>query len=130
MLKYKNDLLRVQQWWFKNRVRYNYGLLKSGTAAFPIYLVGGALLISSGTKYNEIIFGCLLFGGIFIIYMLIANLLYTLGSIADLVLNINDSLKFREVLFSCGYWISIIPPPLSLTCAVIGIYYDNSHLPL
>jgi hypothetical protein len=129
MVDYKNEISEVKQWWFHNRTKYIQGLLKSGAVSILIYLI---IWISSSSKSNfeEFLFGCLVLSAFFLIYILLANILYTIGSITDLLFNTNNSKTFRELLFACGYWISVTPPPLLLAYIAISVYYNNSNLPI
>jgi hypothetical protein len=51
----------------------------------------------------------------YLIAMVLANLLYTLGSITDLLFNKTNSQAFRELLFALGYWFSVIIPSVIIS---------------
>lgn len=54
------------------------------------------------------------------IMIFIANILYTLGWLADILFNPANSQRFRENLFKLGYWFSVALPILFILAIMIS----------
>jgi|GEM_PF-1568833 len=121
MLINNSDRLDINRWWETKRLEYNKGLLISGAfslvfAWFTIALEESAFMNIAATLIITIAF--VVFYGL---YMGITNLLYSLGSTLDIAFNRKHNL--RDILFSCGYWLSVlaIPVILLITIAIMII---------
>lgn len=112
MLSNNLEEVNVNRWWWLKRWDYNLGLLISGLISF---LIGG---FTCAILFNPLIpYIFLLFAVVYTVYVIIANILFTSGWVIDIALNKNNDDNFREIIFKCGYWLSVLAPP-----AVILIY--------
>lgn len=112
--------VNVNRWWWLKRLAYNKGLLISGAIAF---VIGG---FSSALLYPDIVhFLFIPFGIAYTLYLIAANILFTLGWVLDIAFNHNNEDNFRLVIFRCGYWLSILIPPL-LTLGII-LFFVIAH---
>jgi len=118
-----------KQWWASRRLKYNIGLIIAGISAFILYVIAGSTLIMPYDENFEITLFTTVFQGIgYLLMMLIANLFYNLGHIADKKFNkVNDE-RFRERLFNIGYWFSFALPFLIPAMIVIMYIFEFSHL--
>ncbi|MFN0292612.1 hypothetical protein [Pedobacter helvus] len=118
-----------KQWWSSRRLKYNKGLVIAGITAFILYAVLGEILIMPYDSEFEITLFTIAFQGIgYLFMMLIANLFYNLGHIADNMFNKDNSEQFRKLLFNFGYWFSFGLPFLIPTMIVIMYIFEFSHL--
>lgn len=99
-------------WWWSQRSKYNRGLIISGFIAFLLYNFLGELIIAKYEEFEETIFEMAFQDGIYLFFMIMANLFYTLGWIIDSLFNKSNSSHFREKLFALGYWSSFALPIL------------------
>ena len=120
------DVEIIRLWWFNKRYEYNKGLVMGGIIAFILYCILGFIIIEPRQEFELTLFTILYQGIAYIMLMALANVFYTLGSIADLLFNKSNSTKFREHLFVAGYWFSTLLP--SLFVLGIMIYLSNSHV--
>lgn len=103
----------ARAWWWKNRAKYNKGLLIAGIVAFILYCFLGPIFIAPhAVEFEETIFEMAFQGIAYLFMMMIANVFYTLGSLIDIWFNTNNSPRFRERLFALGYWFSVALPSL------------------
>ena len=109
--------VNVNRWWWLKRFEYNKGLLISGAITFLLTCFTATAFINVDVNYEDVMFFITAFAIIYFIYIIVANLLYTLGWVADVALNKHNEENFREIIFKCGYWLSVVAPP-----AVILIY--------
>ena len=126
MLINNSDRLDINRWWETKRLEYNKGLLISGAfslvfAWFTIALEESAFMNIAATAITTIAF--VVFYGL---YMAITNLLYSLGSTLDIAFNRKHN--FRNILFGCGYWFSVLAiPVIFLTTIAIMIISIPEH---
>ncbi|MDT3403992.1 hypothetical protein [Mucilaginibacter terrae] len=111
-----NNLHRtdIYRWWEAKRWEYNKGLLISGAFGSVFAWLAMALEESAYLAIDAsivIIITFLLFYGL---YMTAANLLYYLGFAIDSTFNINNDEDIRHILFTCGYWVSVLTVPIAL----------------
>jgi len=106
--------MESKQWWWSNRYRYNKGLLISGFIAFILYCTFSCFIFGLPKELDETISEIALIAFGYLIMMGIANLLYTLGWIIDISLNMSNNQIFRERLFIAGYWFSFSLPILMI----------------
>ena len=109
----------VRVWWLNKRVQYNLGLLAAGFIAFLLYNVLGPIIIAPHEEFEETIFEMAFQAGVYFFMMVLANLFYTSGSITDLLINQNNSQRFRERLFALGFWFSFALPILLILSVMI-----------
>lgn len=118
-----------RKWWASRRLKYNKGLVIAGITAFIFYAVLGEILIMPYDSEFEITLFTIAFQGIgYLFMMLIANLFYNLGHIADNMFNKDNSDQFRKRLFNFGYWFSFGLPFLIPTMIVVMYIFEFSHL--
>jgi len=120
MYKIKEDIKTTKLWWFKKRHDYNKGLVIGGTIAFILYFVLGCIVIEPHQEFEVTLFTTIFQGIAYLIAMALANVFYSLGSIADLLFNRTNSNSFRERLFAFGYWVSVLSPSIFI---IIIMYY-------
>lgn len=95
-------------WWNSRRIQYNKGLFIAGILAFILYIILGNRLIAPHEETFEITFFTVLLKIIgYLFMMLVANVLYELGSIFDVRLNKNENEQFRKNLYQTGFWFSM-----------------------
>lgn len=94
-------------WWEARRIRYNIGLIIAGITAFICY-VGAEAVLDTGAEITVVwvIFDA--FGYLFM--MLIANICYFLGPVAEKLLRPKDVDRFRKVAYGLGFWFSCALP--------------------
>jgi hypothetical protein len=108
-----------KKWWWSKRCQYNKGLILAGFIAFLLYCILGPIIIAPHEEFEETLFEMIFQGGAYLFMMFIANVLYTLGWIVDISVNINNSQSFREWLFTLGYWFSFSLPILLILSVMI-----------
>lgn len=118
------EIAFVKQWWFYKRVKYNRGLIAGGILAFIIYCVL-ASITPPNDEFEINLFTIIILGTMYLIAMVLANILYTLGSITDLLFNKTNSQDFRELLFALGYWFSVIIPSVIISNSFIQYFLIN-----
>jgi hypothetical protein len=113
----------TKQWWSSKRIKYNKGLLIAGFVALILYCTLGPIFIAPhAVEFEETIFEMAFQGVAYLIMMIIANVFYTLGSLIDISLNTNNSQRFRNRLFSLGYWFSVALPSLIILSIMLRFY--------
>ena len=105
------DRSEAWRWWEARRLRYNIGLVVAGWTAYALFL----FLQYSGAPQLEISMGALLpmtlFLGVgYLLAMALANLLYLLGVVIEVVIRPVDVDFFRERAWSLGFWGSCFLP--------------------
>jgi hypothetical protein len=99
------------QWWTIKRAKYNISLIISGALAFVIFLIVGLIFRCPSDDEFEITLFTIVFQGFgLLLFMLIANVFFSLGYFVDRVFNKKDSQHFRERLFAIGLWFSVSLP--------------------
>lgn len=117
----------IKNWWSKKRFEYNVGLVISGIVAFILYAFLGIILIAPYEIEFEITLFTIVFQGLGYLFMiLIANLFFSLGYFYDKNYNTENSEKYRERLFSLGFWFSNSIPFL-VPLNIIIIYFLNYY---
>ena len=117
----------IKNWWSKKRFEYNVGLVISGIVAFILYAFLGIILIAPYEIEFEITLFTIVFQGLGYLFMiLIANLFFSLGYFYDKNYNTENSEKYRERLFSLGFWFSNSIPFL-VPLIIIIIYFLNYY---
>ncbi len=98
-------------WWRTKRLKYNIGLVLAGVLAFIAYATIGQYLIAPYDKDFEVSGLTTFIQGIgYLIMMGIANILYSLGYLADRLYNKDGHDIFRIRLFNVGFWFSFCLP--------------------
>lgn len=113
------------EWWAKQRIKYNRGLMISGIIAFICYAILGEFLILPYDKEYEITLFTILFQAIgYLIMIGIANVFYNLGYWTDKNFNKKGSEKFRKRLFNSGFWFSCGLPFLIPIMTVVVYFVE------
>lgn len=105
-------MITTTSWWFRQRLKYNKGLILSGAIAYTIYCALDPLFMPASAEFRIDYYGIIGLATLYIIVIIMANIFYTLGSFTDLIFNYKDSQKFRDILFGLGYWSSFSLPIL------------------
>lgn len=116
-------------WWSERRKVYNISLIIAGFISFFLYVLIGVIFIMPYDKDFVITFslygmGFQLVG--FFIFLIAANIFYTLGYFTDILFNKNKSEKFRLNLFRTRYVFSIsiiLLIPIQLLIRYFIYYY-------
>ena len=120
-LYYPRSPLQVIGWWERRRLMYNVSV---GVAGLLTLGVGAALgmLLSPGTMPSEVV-------GV-IVYGFLANVCYTLGPVADLMLRRILGIRAPDiapVMFRYGYVFSIgltlLPIPIMMAGAIAQLVF-------
>lgn len=118
-----SELLSIsKQWWRSKRYKYNKGLIIAGFIAFLLYCILGEIVIAPHEEFEETIFEITFQGGAYFFMMILANALYSLGWVIDMLFNKNDNQQFRERLFAFGYWVSFLLPILFIL-TIMGWFF-------
>lgn len=115
-----NKVAGRRQWWWSKRLKYNIGLIISGFVAFMLYCLLGEAIIAPKGEFEVTLFTIFFQGCAYMIMIFIANILYTLGWLADILFNPANSQRFRENLFRLGYWFSVALPILFIPAIMIS----------
>jgi hypothetical protein len=105
------------QWWRSRKKHFNIGLILG--AAFLLLMSGLIYSLSSRTvpiTASEVSQYFTLLAFAYAFYILIANLAYSLGSWIDRKFNTHNSVRFREDLFTLGYWLTVCFPGMLVLC--------------
>jgi hypothetical protein len=96
----------IRSWWFNHRLQYNKALLFTALMGFLTQA-----LLQPFKRQDSTITGLIPYmkgsAWCFVIFLILANIAFTMGSVIDLLFNQEDSSSFREQLFLHGYWLSI-----------------------
>lgn len=117
MLPHNLEEVNVNRWWWLKRLQYNKGLLLSGAITFVIV---GLICTVQPAYIVQYIFP--LFGIIYTVYVVIANILFTLGWVLDIAFNRYNDDNFREIIFKLGYWLSVLAPPAVVLIYIITMF--------
>lgn len=116
---------QIKNWWSKKRTNYNLGLFLSGILAFVLYVILGVNLIMPYDDDFEITLFTIVPQGIgYLIMILTANLLYSLGVSCDLKHNKENTERFRKNLFRLGFWFSVSLPFLAPLMILISYFLE------
>lgn len=116
---------QIKNWWSEKRTNYNLGLVVSGILAFVLYVILGVNLIMPYDDDFEITLFTIVPQGIgYLVMILIANLLYSLGVSCDLNYNKENTEKFRKNLFRLGFWFSVSLPFLAPLGILISYFLE------
>jgi hypothetical protein len=107
--------INPQKWWLYHRIKFNKGLLIGGMLAFALYTLFSGQIFS--IRNAEVVSMGMLYECIgYFIYMVLANIAYTIGWLADILFNHTHSNAFRNIVFTSGYWFAVcLPSTLILT---------------
>ena len=107
-----DSLTNRREWWRERRKKYNLGLIVAGVLAYICYVAVLSVFHSDDRLADvEITVFTILFQGLgYLVMMLVANLLYNLGSLAESVCKPRHPEQFRTTLFNLGFWFSVSLP--------------------
>jgi hypothetical protein len=112
------------QWWATKRFLYNVGLLAAGVVSFLLY-VAIVWLWSDRLPCAEITAFTVAFQAIgFLFVMLLANVLYQLGPLAERIAEPKSPETFRKRFFALGFSFSLALPfivPAAALLPVLGL---------
>lgn len=110
-------------WWENYRKQYNIALVVSSIISFFLYFYFNGSLVVPNQPEIEITIFTLFFQAVgFLVMVGIANLLYSLGYLADRSFNKTNSDKFRIRLFYFGTGFCVLLPLTIPTLAVINYF--------
>ena len=100
------------RWWEGRRLRYNIGLALAGWAAWGLFAL--EFLLISPQVLNAP-FGLSLSltlgqGLAWLVAMGVANILFLLGPVSEMVLRPADADDYRRRMFGLGFWFSMAVP--------------------
>ncbi len=120
------DWKTSRSWWGARRLHYNIGLLIAGPAAFVCYLT---ILHAFEDVFPEIdvtIFTILLQCFAYGFFIVLANICYYLGPIAEAFVRPKRVVLFRKVTYRLGFCFSVAlsfsVPLLSIITIVVSVY--------
>ncbi|WP_374949675.1 hypothetical protein [Mucilaginibacter sp.] len=113
-------------WWQNRRLKYNKGLVVAGVLAFLAYCIVGEIFIAPNEEFEVTLFTIAFQGVGYLLMILIANVFYSLGYIADTWFNPQSAESFRVKLYNIGYWFSFALP-FSIPILVIYLFTLKYH---
>jgi hypothetical protein len=109
----------ILKWWFKKRLQYNQDLLFTGLMGFVVQAVQQPFNKNARQICDGLIPGMRLAGAALILFLILANIAFTMGCVIDLLINRKNSQSYREWLFLIGYWFAIAA---FLSCIIAFLY--------
>ncbi|HZW15327.1 MAG TPA: hypothetical protein VFF66_03625 [Brevundimonas sp.] len=106
------------RWWEARRLRYNLGLAAAGWLAWGLFVVETLWLRDT---FSISVSLTLVQGLIWLIAMGVANLLYLLGPVSEIVLRPAEPETYRRRMFGLGFWFSVSVPFLFPAFVLVGI---------
>jgi len=103
-----------RQWWWAKIKDFYQGLLISGLITFIIYCALGASIVNVLRDFELVLWAVLIFFVLFLIYTILASILYAFGWLMDASLNDNKSERLRLQLFATIYWLAVTIPVLAI----------------
>jgi len=107
-----------RQWWWAKIKEFYQGLLISGLVTLIIYCALGASAVNVSRDYQLVLWAVLIFVILFLIYTILASILYAFGWLVDAALNDNESERLRLKLFYSIYWLAAAVPVLAMCLLV------------
>ncbi|MFD1255555.1 hypothetical protein ACFQ3S_02000 [Mucilaginibacter terrae] len=101
--------IKPQNWWLHQRIKFNRGLLIGGMVTFVIYTLYSSRFFDA-MEFNSMLNFMMVQVIIYFFYMIMANVFYTAGWLADVLLNTSNSQRFRNTVFNYGYWFAVCLP--------------------
>lgn len=99
------------RWWRDARWKYNIGLIIAGALTFFCYAAVLSLLHRNGQLLDvRITISSIILGSGYLVMMYVANHLYDLGYLLEIIYRPNQPAKFRQIVFSLGFWFSTLFP--------------------
>jgi hypothetical protein len=113
-------------WWQSKRLRYNVALAIAGFSAFVMYAIEWGIWRDRMPREAEFTIVTLIVQAVaYVVVMIIANVFYTLGAVAELIIKPRNIQRFRDSSFRAGFWFSValpfsIPLLVAIACIVNG----------
>ena len=119
--------IEASDWWAAQRLRYNVALVAAGILAFIAYVIVGYTLLPPDALFEVTLFTTL-FQGIGYLFMIaVANVLYFIGPISEIVVSPADPERYRRICFRMGLWGSVMLPfSVPLLLAVLALFQPAS----
>ena len=99
------DARERAEWWKRRRLRYNAGLVAAGVLAFCAYAAVFELKLRDQPDAEITLMTIGVQGVGYLVMMVIANICYFLGPLAERVIRPAEPLRFRKTtyLLGCGF---------------------------
>lgn len=98
---------QILRWWRYKRLEYNKALLFIGLIGFVAQSIIPAFSTTIVLTNNRLIPDMKLAAGCLTVFLVLANICFTIGWMLDLLINRENSQPFREWLFTVGFWFSV-----------------------
>lgn len=122
------DRRETWRWWESRRLRYNVGLAVAGWCAWSLFWVAQFVfdaIIPTEWQFLQI---TVMLGVGFLVVMVVANVLFFLGVVAEILIKPVDAPAFRDRMWRFGYGGSIaLPFLLPLATFVALLAADRSY---
>jgi hypothetical protein len=111
------------RWWEARRLRYNIGLAIAGWAAWGLFAVEMLMFRPLAEDSVVILTPAIILGQglVWLVIMGLANILYLLGPISEMVLRPTDTEAYRNRMFGLGFWGSTAVPFLFPATVLTGL---------
>jgi len=122
-VKVNDSIADTSRWWSAHRLRYNVGLFLGGFVAFLLYVTIAWTFADRFNQLEVTAFTIAFQALAFAIVVVIANVCYFLGPLAERLLKPTDVVKFRLRTFNLGFWFSALLPfalPAAVLYAAVG----------
>jgi hypothetical protein len=104
------EILSPFKWWQAQRIKYNLALIVAGMSAAVWYAAiifrFDDVITDADINLFTIAFQCIGY----VVAMAIANILYFLGPITELMFQPNNVNRYRKIVFALGFWFSVCLP--------------------
>ncbi len=99
-----------KKWWREKRIKYNISLVLSGMIAFVCYSLVVRYVIPPAPDVEITIFTILFQGMGYLIFMILANIFYSIGSFLEDIIKPKNTLLYRRRTFNTGLCFSCSLP--------------------
>ena len=111
------------RWWESRRLRYNIGLAVAGSVAYGLYILEVLTItprLESGLWPLQP--SHTLWAGLcWLVVMAVANILFLLGPVSEMVLRPAEPDDYRRRMFGLGFWFSMAVPFLFPALMLINL---------
>ena len=98
------------KWWLSRLPLYNIGIVCSGIMAYMFWVLLGTLFLPIEAGFEITLITILLHGIAFLGYIFVANVLYCLGPLAEVIISPRKPNGFRYAVFGLGFSIAVLGP--------------------
>ncbi len=111
------------RWWESRRLRYNIGLALAGWTAWGLFALEVMAFPSAAPRdeFHITLSLTLAQGLAWLVAMGIANILFLLGPVSEMVLRPADADGYRRRMFGLGFWFSMAVPFLFPALMLINL---------